>query len=264
MGPEQELVDSGYSIDWNDYIVELLVEDTDTVTAGVNWGEWTRCSNSCGHGTKSRTRVLTGETEEISCLGSCPDRNADMCKPYFVRGHELENGASPFAAFWPTSNREGNQPSDGYFWTDRLTDDKVFMGFVGDRCQLTCESPLYRAIFTSTRTTEQNDGSMPDGNTFFPCQARNFVTHDFERIEQAPRFGQYMKNNYDQGRCEPRYCFFTTTGWTEKGMNRRFSHYDCSEDSVQLTLKVLQRLYSGERSQWIETKFVIKIYMFFC
>jgi len=178
------------------------------------------------------------------------DRNDDMCKPYFVRGSRLDDGASPFRAVWPTRkgergtmtcNREGNQPSEGFWWTDRITGDEVFMGFVDDRCQLTCDNPMYRPIFTSSLTTQQNDGSLEyEYNTFFSCNRDNWSgagTSTWSRamyVEKAPRFGQYIKNNPDQGRCEQRACYFTQTGWTESGMHAKYRYFDCSEDSVQL------------------------------
>ena len=44
------------TINWDDYTIELLVEDTDIVSNWSNWSEWTKCSNSCGPGTKTKSR----------------------------------------------------------------------------------------------------------------------------------------------------------------------------------------------------------------
>jgi len=239
---------TNHTIAWDDYKIELLVENTDVLSNWSSWSPWSACSNTCGPGKKTRTLVLTQSSEETDCIGSCADE--EMCKPYYVRGHKLDNGASPFRAVWPTRQTQGStlvctnefgNEADGFWWTDLISGDKVYMGFVGDRCHMSCSSaPLERAIFTSETTTQQNNGSLANDYTeFFSCVAENWSGDpDFsfvgEKTESANRFGNYIRNNPDQGSCVKRYCYFTDTGWTDTDMHAKYSHFDCSSDSVQL------------------------------
>ena len=92
---------------------------------------------------------------------------------------------------------------------------------------MSCYNPLERAIFTSEKTTEQNEGSVANDYTtkYFSCVKNNW---------SGAGFGHYITNKPDQGSCVKKYCYFTEMQWTDTDMDAKYSHFDCSSESEQL------------------------------
>ena len=224
-----------HTINWDDYKVEFLTLDQEHETVQSEWSSWSACTNTCGHGTKTRTKE-DGTFETIDCLGSCPGDHETLCKPYYNRGYQLNDGANPFTAVWPTRLRAGINiecdSENGFLMTDAASGDQIHMGHQGDTCVLSCENSLHKLTFTSDTSTNQNAGTIaPEFDKGLTCEENQSNSNKY--ITRGKRFGNYINNNPDTARCVPQFCYFPSN-WDDQPMKPKYSHFDCSEGSQQL------------------------------